>query len=100
MLAQVHTIHSSNGSLTIHASRLENVNLKTASGNTFRNATCIYYTVVNHVNGIVATYAEMETMPNTLTRNVVSFMYEKMQRYMTREWFTSYGDIVVEIEQA
>lgn len=92
MLAQIHTIHSSNNTLTIHASRLENVTVKNEFGTTFRNVNCIYYTVKNHLNGEEASYAEIETMPNTLTHNLISFMYGKMQHYMEKGWAVYYGN--------
>jgi hypothetical protein len=93
MQAPIHTITNETGSIKIHASRMQNVTVKTR-GNKFENVTCIYYTVTNVLTGESASYAHIEMTPNTLTQNVVAFMYEKLAWYTNNAWYISHSDTV------
>ncbi len=93
MQAPIHTLRNENGTITINASRMQNVTVKTRV-NRFENVTCIYYTVTNTITGESASYAHIETMPNTLTKNTVAFMYEKLAWYTNNAWYVSYNDTV------
>lgn len=93
-MSAVHTMTNTNGTLTITAQRMDNVTVRTRM-NRFTNVNVIYYTVTNNNNDESATYVQIETMPNSLTRNVVAFTYDMLSSYeRMNRWFISYGDVV------
>ena len=96
MQAPIHTLRNENNTVTVSGSRLSNVTVKTMF-NTFKNVDCFYYTVTNHVNNDTVSYAHIEVTPNTLSRNVVPFLFEQLAWYSKNSWRVSYGDAVIDI---
>jgi len=93
-MSAVHTMTNTNGTLTIKAQRMDGVYVRTRM-NKFSNVNVIYYTVTNNNNGESATYVHIETMPNTLTRNMVAFIYDRFASYeASNRWYVSHNDIV------
>ena len=93
-MSAVHTASNQNGTLTISAQRMDNVTVKTRM-NKFVNVNVIYYTVTNNMNNESATYVHIETMPNSLTRNMLSFIHERLDGYARANvWYVSYNDTV------
>jgi hypothetical protein len=93
-MSAVHTATNSNGTLTITAQRMDGVTVKTRM-NKFTNVNVIYYTVTNNMNDESATYVHIETMPNTLTRNMLSFIHERLDGYARiNQWYISRNDVV------
>lgn len=93
MQARIHTITNENGTVTIHGSRMDNVVVKTRI-NKFENVNVIYYTVENRVTQETVSYVHIETMPNTLAKNIIPFLYEQLAHYNKSVWYVSYNDTV------
>lgn len=96
MIAPIHTLTNTQGTVKISGSRLSNVTVKTVF-NTFKNVDCFYYTVTNLLSGESASYAHIEVTPNTLGRNVVPFLFERLEGLTRDGWRVSYGDTVQDI---